>query len=72
MELRASSDHRQLFPLLFFSIGGRVSPEPGVGCPIVGASDEHGFIVRVLRARETVLPLYSLPSFCLPQSGPCD
>ena len=37
-----------------------------VGCPIVRASDEHCFIVRVLRARETVLPLYPLSSFCPP------
>jgi len=36
-----------------------------VGCPIVRASDEHCFIVRVLRAHETVLPLHPFPSFFL-------
>jgi hypothetical protein len=43
-----------LLPLLLPSIGGS-----GQGCPRLRASDEHSFIVRVLRARRA--PGHSIP-----------
>ena len=50
------------FPLLLRSIGGC-----GQGCPRLRASNEHRFIVRVLRARRA--PGRSLPSLASP--SPC-
>ena len=44
----------------------------GQDCLELRASSDHCFIVGALRAHETVLPLYPLPYFCLPQPGPCD
>jgi hypothetical protein len=44
----------------------------GQDCLELRASSDHCFIVGALRAHETVLPLYLLPSFCLPESGLCD
>ena len=55
-----------LVPWLVRSLGR------GEDCFGLRASSDHCFIVGALRASVTVLPLHQIPSFCLPQSGPCD